>query len=93
MAASAPTRLRGAVLLAAALVVAGPTPAQEQILPWEMTVAEIESGRLRGLIQRLSKQQLLYQLRLGDVRKEDLVATATRIDRVMESLHIGRAQL
>ena len=77
------------MLLAAALVVAGPTPAQAQILPWEMTVAEIESGRLRGLIQRLSKQQLLYQLRLGDVRKEDLVATATRIDRVMESLQEG----
>lgn len=81
--------MRGAVLLAAALVVAGPTPAQAQILPWEVTLAEIESGRLRGLIQRLSKQQVLYQLRLGDVRKDDLVATATRIDRVLESLEKG----
>jgi hypothetical protein len=71
------------------LVVAGPTPAQAQVLPWEVTLAEIESGRLRGLIQRLSKQQVLYQLRLGDVRKDDLVATATRIDRVLESLVKG----
>jgi hypothetical protein len=87
MAASAPTRLRATVLLAAAFVVAGPAPAQ--ILPWEVTVAEIESGRLRGLASRLAKQNVLYQLRLGDVRKVDLVETASRIDRVLESLQRG----
>jgi hypothetical protein len=88
MAASAPTPFRRAWLVCAALLlVAGQTPAQ--ILPWEITVAEIESGRLRGLVQRLAKQNLLYQLRLAEVTKEDLVETAARIDRVLFSLEKG----
>lgn len=89
MAASAPTRSQpGAFLLAATLVLlAGTAPAQ--ILPWEVNVAEIEAGRLRGLAQRLNKQNLLYQLHLGDVRKDDMIRTATRIDRVLESLTHG----
>ena len=88
MAASAPTPFRRAWLVSAALLlVAGQTPAQ--ILPWEVTVAEIEAGRLRGLIQRISKQNLLYQLRLGEVTKQDLLETADRIDRVLLSLEKG----
>ncbi|MGH0028856.1 MAG: type IV pili methyl-accepting chemotaxis transducer N-terminal domain-containing protein [Myxococcota bacterium] len=76
-------------MLSAALLVllAGPAPAQ--ILPWEVTVAEIEAGRLRGLAQRLAKQNLLYQLRLGEVRKPDLIETSDRIDRVIASLEKG----
>ena len=88
MVASAPTRLwRAAWLTATSLLVAG--PALAQILPWEVTLAEIEAGRLRGLAQRLAKQNLLYQLRLGDVRKPDLVETAGRIDRILLSLEKG----
>lgn len=89
MVASAPTRFeRWAVLLTASIAfLAGPAAAQ--ILPWEVTVAEIEAGRLRGLAQRLAKQNLLYQLRLGDVRKADLVETSERIDRVIASLQKG----
>jgi hypothetical protein len=60
-----------------------------QILPWEVTVAEIEAGRLRNLAERLSKQNLLYQYRLGTVRKADLIDTAEMIDRVMASLEKG----
>ena len=63
------------MLLAAVLVLATST-ATAQILPWEVTVAEIETGRLRNLAQRLSKQYVLYQLHLGEVRKDDLIATA-----------------
>jgi hypothetical protein len=89
MAASAPTRSWSrAVLGAAALVlIAGESPAQ--ILPWEMTVAEIEAGRLRGLVERLAKQNLLYQLHLGDITKNDLVETASRIDLTLRSLESG----
>jgi hypothetical protein len=52
-------------------------------------VAEIEAGRLRHLAERLSKQYALYQLRLGETTKEDLVETATQIDRLVESLEVG----
>jgi hypothetical protein len=66
---------------------AGPAPAQ--ILPWEVNVAEVECGRLRSVAERLSRQFVLYQLHLGDVRKSDLVETAARIDRIIESLEQG----
>lgn len=88
MSALAPPRMRPvALLVAAIMLLAGSAGAQ--ILPWEITVAEIEAGRLRGLAQRLAKQNLLYQLRLGDVRKSDLVETSGRIDRVILSLEKG----
>lgn len=94
MVASAPARFRSrAVVWIAPLVFfAGPAPAQDSlspILPWEVNVAEIEAGRLRGLVQRLNKQNLLYQLRLGEVRKDDIVETTRRIDRVIGSLEQG----
>jgi len=76
------------VLLAFALA-AG--PAQAQNLPWEVNIAEVETGRLRAVAERLSKQFLLYQLHLGDVRKSDLVETAARIDRLIESLERGNS--
>jgi hypothetical protein len=76
-----------AVLVALVVLLPGSAPAQ--ILPWEVIVAEIESGRLRSFAQRLSKQNLLYQLHLGDVSKDDLVDTANAIDRVLASLEQG----
>jgi hypothetical protein len=76
------------VLAAAALALfAG--PAEAEPLPWEVAVAEIEAGRLRNLAQRLSKQYVLYQFRLGEVRKSDLVQTAAEIDGVLEVLERG----
>lgn len=94
MAASDPALIVRRVALVATLAVStvlwiAAPPASAQILPWEITVAEIEAGRLRGLTQRLAKQNLLYQLRLGDVRKSDMIATAGRIDRVIASLEEG----
>lgn len=94
MAASAPTRwcsraVPGIALSVVLLVLTGSAPARAQILPWEVVVAEIEAGRLRGLVQRLNKQNLLFQLHLGEVRKDDLVETASRIDRVVLSLERG----
>ncbi len=64
-------------------------PGAAQLLPWEIAVAEIEAGRIRNLAERLSKQNLLYQLRLGSVRRDDLVQTAQHLDRVIETLSKG----
>ncbi len=59
------------------------------ILPWEIAVAEVEAGRLRGLAQRLNKQNILYQLRLGDVSKDDVVKTTGEIDAILRNLEEG----
>ncbi len=69
-------------------LVAVSSPAQ--VLPWEVTVGEIEAGRIRNLAERLNRQYVLYMLRLGEVQKSDLVATAREMDRVIESLEQGR---
>lgn len=87
MAEAARKGLRAAFAAAALLLFAGPSPAQ--ILPWEVNASEIQAGRLRQLAERLSRQNLLYQLHLGHVSKEDLIATSTEIDRVLESLAGG----
>jgi hypothetical protein len=79
-----------AVLLAATSVFLV-APASAQVLPWEIAVAEIEAGRIRNLAERLSKQNLLYQLHLGDVRMGHLEETAAQMDRVVEALRAGSA--
>jgi hypothetical protein len=80
-------RLKAVFTTAVLLLAASAAPAQN--LPWEVAIAEIEAGRLRNLAQRLSKEYVLYQLHLGGVQKSDLIATATRIDRIVESLEQG----
>jgi hypothetical protein len=73
---------------AAILLAAG--SAHAQILPWEITACEIEAGRLRGLVQRLAKHNVLYGLHLGDSTTAHLVETADQIDRVLQSLQQGQ---
>ncbi len=92
MAGSSPTRagLRAMWLAAALSLAAGSAPAAD-VLPWEVTVGEIEAGRIRNLVERLNRQYVLYQLRLGEVQKADLIETATEIDRLIESLEKGSA--
>jgi hypothetical protein len=79
--------LTGATLLALAVA----RPVSGQILPWEVTVAEIEAGRLRNLAERLSKQNVLYHLRVADVAKRDLIRTANEIEQIIETLENGVA--
>lgn len=81
------TVLAGATLLALAVA----RPVAGQILPWEVTVAEIEAGRLRNLAERLSKQNVLYHLRVGDVSKDDLIKTANEIEQIIGTLETGVA--
>ena len=54
-----------------------------------MGIAGREAGLLRGLAQRLSKQNLLYQLHLADVRKEDMLETSAEIERIISLLQRG----
>jgi hypothetical protein len=66
-----------------------PCSSKAEPLPWEVTVAEIEAARIRQLAERLSKENVLYQLHLGDTRKSDMVSTAGQIDRILETLEHG----
>lgn len=75
--------------LGVALAALPALPAAAQVVGYEISVAQIEAGRVRHLAQRLAKENLLYQLHLGGVRKSDLVDTATRLDRVIETLELG----
>ena len=82
-----PARAVGWVAAATVLLLPGPSRAQP--LPWEITVAETEVARIRQLAQRLSKENVLFQLHLGDTLKSDMVATAGQIDRILETLEHG----
>ena len=79
MAPFAPTAVRAPVLAAVAAVLfvvpLFPSTGLAQILPWEIVVAQIETGRLRNFAERLAKQNLLFQLHLGETRKSDLPIT------------------
>ncbi|MBW2274298.1 MAG: type IV pili methyl-accepting chemotaxis transducer N-terminal domain-containing protein [Deltaproteobacteria bacterium] len=63
--------------------------AAADLLPFEISTAEALTGQVRWLAEKLSKQNLLYQLHLGDVHKSDLVATAAKLDRSLEMLAEG----
>ncbi len=79
----------GTILLAIALTLAGSARAGER--PYEIGGAQQELGHVRELAERLSKQNLLYQLHLGDETKQGLHDTAAEIDRVLELLRTGSA--
>jgi hypothetical protein len=80
---------RWALLLALALLIPDPVTATER--PYEIGGALQELGRIRELVERLSKQNLFYQLHLAEQRKQDLHDTAAELDRVLELLRKGSA--
>jgi hypothetical protein len=75
------------LLLVLALLLPGSALARER--PYEIAGAQQELGRVRALAERLSKQNLLYQLHLADQRKQDLNDTAAELDRILELLRTG----
>jgi len=77
------------VLIGLATALAPRISAGSEVIGYEISVAQVEAGRIRHLAERLAKQNLLYQLHLGEVRKSDLVETSSRIDRVIETLELG----
>ena len=79
------------VLMVAPVLAMGAAPSPNPILlqPWEHGGAQIQLSRVRMLTQRLSKQNLLYQLDLANLHKRDLVRTAEQLDAALESLLEG----
>jgi len=82
-------KARQALLLAFGLLLAGPVRAGER--PYEIGGAQQELGHTRALAERLSKQNLFYQLHLGNQTKQDIDDTAAELDRVLELLRKGSA--
>ena len=83
------------VLVVAPSLAMGAAPIPNDILlqPWEHGGAQIQLSQVRTLTQRLSKQNLLYQLHLADLQKRDLVRTSQELDAALESLRDGSPTL
>ncbi|MBW2268609.1 MAG: type IV pili methyl-accepting chemotaxis transducer N-terminal domain-containing protein [Deltaproteobacteria bacterium] len=87
--------LTSLVLLVAPLLAVGaaPDPGFVSLQRWEHGGAQIQLSRVRTLTQRLSKQNLLYQLRLAALRKRDLIRTAEEMDAALLALRKGSPSL
>ncbi len=83
------------VLMVAPLLAVGaaPIPDPGLLQPWEHGGAQIQLSQVRMLTQRLSKQNLLYQLHLADLQKRDLVRTAEKMDAALTALREGSPSL
>ena len=75
------------------LALAGPATAAPNLPRWEHGAAQIQISRVRMLVQRLSKQNVLYQFQIGDARKRDLIETVEEIDAALAVLEEGDAVL
>ncbi len=87
-------RRRCGVLCAALLVglaIVGARPARPPLLDFEYEAAQKEVGRLRMLAERLSKQNVLYQLHLADQHKLQLMETAREVNDALTLLQQGDA--
>jgi hypothetical protein len=78
---------RWALFLALALFLPDSVQAGER--PYEIGGAQQELGRIRELAERLSKQNLFYQLHLADQEKQDLHDTSAELERSIELLQKG----
>jgi hypothetical protein len=78
---------RWALFLALAFLLPDSVQAGER--PYEIGGAQQELGRVRQLTERLSKQNLFYQLHLADQEKQDLHDTSAELDRSLELLREG----
>lgn len=81
------SQARWVLLLVLAILLPDFALAKER--PYEIGGAQQELGRMRALAERLSKQNLLYQLHLADQTKQDLNDTAAEMDRILELLRTG----
>jgi hypothetical protein len=60
------------------------------LLDFEYGGALAQLGRLRMLVERLSKQNVLYQLHLAGQSKIQIIDTASKIQETLDLLHAGR---
>lgn len=80
---------RAGVLLAAAAVLTSAAPSAAVLLDHEYIAAYTQLGRVRMLSQRLSKQNLLYQLHLADQHKLELLETVKTLNQALDMLRAG----
>lgn len=78
-----------AAFLATALVLTHVSPASALLLDHEYLAAYSQLGQMRMLTQRLSKQNLLYQLHLADQHKLQLLETVGEINEALGMLRAG----
>ena len=84
--------LRGAMLALVVMAALVPQPsARGALLDYEYGGALAQLGRLRMLLERLSKQNVLYQLHLAEQSKVQIIETAHMIQQTLDLLREGRA--
>ena len=81
------SQARWALFLALALLLPYSVQAGER--PYEIGGAQQELGRIREATERLSKQNLFYQLHLTHQEKQDLHDTSAELERSLELLREG----
>jgi hypothetical protein len=81
------------VLVVAGALLLGAVAPSPSLQNWEVGAAQVMLTRVMMLAERASKQNLLYQLQLAEVRKDDIAETAREIDAAMRVLHEGNALL
>lgn len=81
-----------ALLLLASLGTGAPS-ADAALLEFEYAAALNHLGQMRMLAQRLAKQNVVYQLHLDDPQKYELVESARKLGRLLESVREGRPLL
>jgi hypothetical protein len=81
------------ILALVATVFAGVAPGPRALQPWEHGGVQLQLGRVRMLTERLSKQNLLYQLNLAGQQRRNLVETAGQIDATLSVLEEGSLSL
>ncbi|MGI9591025.1 MAG: type IV pili methyl-accepting chemotaxis transducer N-terminal domain-containing protein, partial [Myxococcota bacterium] len=85
-----PARRARVVALVASIALLSVESAAEPLMDYEYGGALAQLGRLRMLGERLSKQNVLYQLHLADQHKLELIETAGEIQETLELLRSGR---
>jgi hypothetical protein len=65
------------------------TPAPGALLNYEYGAAQSQLGLIRVLAERMSKQNLLFQLHLADRQKLEMLATVESMDEAIASLRKG----
>lgn len=82
-----PARLTAGIVATALLLLA--SPATGALLNYEYGGAQGQLGLIRVLAERMSKQNLLFQLHLADRQKLEMIATVETMDEAIASLRKG----
>lgn len=85
--------VRVILLALVATLLLGVSPSARPLQRWEHGGAQLQLNRVRMLTERLSKQNLLYHLRLAGEQRSSLVDTAEQLDAALVALVEGSPRL